>query len=238
VLFSGCIKQLPPKPERPLKDASIESLLMLFQARLKEIGPFKALMEISGDFGARGQHRFQAAFRSEGRKSRIRGFDLFGGTLFELRLDDRFFSLKLPSEPLALEAELEQFEALAGEKIPFGSLDLLSWLKRGGIPDIRLQDIPALEKRPEDFILYLFSVSGGMARLHQKISIERSDFRVTKVELFDPSGLPRGLLTFEDYRKLQGRALPFSVRGVSGGVSLSMKFLEASFEKASPGNLP
>jgi len=187
-------------------------------------------MELSGDFGAQGSHSFQAAFRSHGRESRIRGFDLFGGTLFDLRLDDRFFSLKLPAEATALEARLDQFEALAaGEKIPFGTLDLLHWLKRGGIPEVRLQDIPALEKRSDIFILYLFSVSQGMAQIHQKILIERTAFLVKQVEIFDSSGFRRGILSFEDYRQIDGRNIPFSVKGIADGKMLKVTFRELSF---------
>lgn len=228
-LFSGCAKQVRPTPSPIQKDASIEELLSLYQKRLKGTGSFKALMEVTAHFGDHGRHTFRASLHFQNDQSRIRGFDLFGGTLFDLRLNDRFFSLKVPSEKAPLEAELEQFELVAGEKIPFGSLDLLEWVQRGGIPEPALRDIPALEKGKDFFILYLFSMERGMARLRQKISIERTAFRVKRVELFERSGVRRGMLTFDNYRKLDGRDFPFFVKGAGGGEEIAMTFREVSF---------
>ena len=227
--FSGCTKQLRSTPPSIQKDASIEELLSLYQKRLKGTESLKALMEVTANFGDRGRHRFQASLHAHNNQSRIRGFDLFGGTLFDLRLNDVFFSLKVPSEKMPVEAELEQFESVAGEKLPFGSLDLLEWVQRGGLPALTLRDIPALEKGKDFFILYLFSIERGMARLRQKIHIERTHFRVKQVELFDRSGLRRGMLTFDNYRKVDGHDFPFFVKGSGGGEGIVMTFREVSF---------
>jgi outer membrane biogenesis lipoprotein LolB len=225
-LSYGCTKQVRSSPTITKKDASLEALLNLYQNRLNPNFGIKALMEVKTLNPNQGGHSFLASWHSKKDTIRIRGFNLFGGTLFELQLEDPTFFLTLPSENKRLEAPLDELEQVAGGKIPFGSLELLEWVKRGGVPLITGLTVPALEKREGHFILYLFTVEKGRARLQEKIWIERTRFWAKKVELFDRTGLRRGVILLDDYRRVGSRYFPFSVSGNTESKTISQNFRE------------
>lgn len=228
--LSACSgKQIKPATTLPKQDASLEELLSLYQQRAKLSSNIKALVKIEADLGERGRHNIQAAWRSSPEFIHLRGFNLFGGDLFKLDVGATSFSLKTPSDPKAFEADLEFFDQIAGRQIPFGSIDLLKWVQRGGIPDTAFPKIPVLEKSDDFFILYLFSIFEGRAILVDKIFIERSAFRVKRVELFDYTGLRRSFIELDNYQLVDGREFPFSVKGVSGNEVISLRFKEVSF---------
>lgn len=231
--LSACTKQIRPSPhpvpEAIKRDASLDELLHLYQQRQKTGSTLKALIEVKADLGERGKHTFQSAWRSANNRVNMKGFNLFGGTLFELDLSGSRFSVKVPSEGKVFEGDLEFFDDMAEDKIPFGSLALLEWLKRGGIPEVGPERIPALEKREDVFILYIFSSESGRGFLKEKIRIERTDFRVERVDLFDPAGLQKGTILLEDYREIEGRFFPFSIMGKSREQVLELNFKKLAF---------
>lgn len=229
VLSTGCTKQVRSSQAIVKKDASLESLLNLYQNRMEPGFGMKALMEVKTQHPDQGGHSFLASWHSKKDAIRIRGFNLFGGTLFELQLKDPTFFLIIPSENKRLAAPLDELDQLAGGKIPFGSLELLEWVKRGGVPHVAASAIPALEKGDDLFILYLFTVEQGRARLREKVWIERAAFLAKKVELFDRSGLRRGVILLDDYRRIGRRHFPFSIRGKTGGETVSLNFREVSW---------
>lgn len=234
-LLSACTKQVRPTPPHGVqkRDISLEELLDLYQKRLDGKKRLKALMEVRADLSDRGIHRFQSSWHSHGDQIEIRGFDLFGGTLFDLGLNGSVFSITIPSEQKHFEGNLELFDEMAGEKIPFGSLDLIDWVKRRGIPELTTAQVPAIEEREESFILYLFTSERGRGILQQKIWIERTAFRVKKVELFDRAGKRRGMVELNDYRRIDGSDFPFSIRGFSQKATIALRFREVSFPEVS-----
>ncbi len=227
--LAACTKQIKPTPSTPKQDATLEELLSLYKQRLSRNTPMKALMQVDADLGARGRHSIQSAVHASKAAVQVRGFNLFGGTLFDLKVDALSFSLKTASEPMPFEAELDFYEDLAGRQIPFGSLDLLRWVQRGGVPDTDFPKIPMLEKGEVFFTLYLFTVTQGRAVLEEKMFIERSAFRVTRVELFDVTGFRRGIIELNDYRMINGNPFPFSVKGTGRGEAIHLTFKEVSF---------
>ncbi len=231
--FSACTKQVrptaSPAPEAIKRDASLDELLRLYKQRQGGMENLKALMDAKTDLGEQGKFNFQSAWRSKGDLVKMKGFDLFGRTVFDLDLSGTHFSIFLPSQQKVFEGDLEFFDDMAGEKIPFGSLGLLEWVKRGGIPKVGPDRIPALEKREDVFILYIFSSELNRGFLKEKIWIERSDFRVKRVDFFDRSGLQKGIATLSDYQEVDGRFFPFSIIGDSRGQVLELKFKEVSF---------
>ncbi len=232
----ACTKQIRPRPatgpEVIKLDASLDELLQLYQQRQQERSTLKALIEVKADLGERGTHSFQSAWRSQKDRVKMKGFDLFGRTIFDLNLEGSSFSIFIPSEQKVFEGDLEHFDDMAGGKIPFGSSDLLEWLKRSGIPDVGPDRIPALEKRDDIFILYVFSSEAGLGFLKEKIWIERTGFRIERVDLFDRTGIRKGLIILDDYREIDGRFFPFSITGNSRGQVLELKFKEVSFPVA------
>jgi len=233
LMLPACTKQIRPSlhplPEVIKLDASLDELLHLYQQRLKLKTALKALIEVKADLGKRGKHTFQSAWRSDRNRVKMKGFNLFGGTLFELDLRASKFSVNIPLERKFFEGELEYFDAMTDGKIPLGSLALLEWVKRGGIPELGPKHIPALEKQDDVFILYIFSTELGLGFLKEKIWIERTAFRVKKVELYDRNGLRKGTIIFDNYRKIEGQFFPFSITGNSRGQILELNFNEVSF---------
>jgi len=225
----GCTKQIRPAPTAFRKDTSLETLLKRYQNHLEPEFGIKALMEVKAQRPHQGGYSFLASWHSKEDTIRIRGFNLFGGTLFELQLEDPVFILSIPSEKNKLVAPLDELGQLSGGKIPFGSLELLEWVRRGGVPLVAESVIPALEKGEHFFILYLFTVEQGRARLREKIWIEQTAFWAKKVELFDRTGLRRGVILLEDYRRVGSRHFPFSVRGTTGDETVSLNFREVSW---------
>lgn len=229
----SCTKQirpnLPTATEAVKRDASLAELLHLYKQNLKTRRTLKALIEIKADLGKRGKHDFQSSWRSEKNRIKMKGFNLFGGTLFDLELNGSGFSIHIPSERKVFEGDLEFFEDMAGEKIPFGSLGLLEWVKRGGIPEVGPDLIPALEKRDHAFILYIFSTESGRGILKEKVWIERTAFRVERVEFFDHEGRQKSIAIFKDYREVKDQIFPFSITGKHRGQVLELNFKEVSF---------
>lgn len=229
LLVAGCTKkELRPVEEGVKKDASLEELLTLYQLRLQEWNGFKGLLEITADSKRQGRHTVQASWVLQGGETRIRGFNLLGGTLFELRLAGPRVTLQLPSERRTIEATRDEFEEQIQSAVPIGSPALIDWVNRGGIPDPAPPALPALEKGEERFLLYLLRALPGKAVLQEKIWIERTAFRVERVELFDFNGARRAFLTFGDYRRIGAHEFPFEVRGESEGEQVTLRFKELS----------
>lgn len=229
LLLSGCAKkQLRASEEKPRKDASLEELLDLFRLRREAIGGFKGLVEITAESRRQGRHTFQASWTAQNDQTRIRGFNLLGGTLFDLRVADPMVTLQIPSERRTIEATRDEFEAEIGAAVPIGSLDLIDWVSGGAAPKIGPPLFPALEKGEDFFVISLLRVLPEKAVLVEKIWIERTEFRVTRLERFDFTGAPRGRLTFDDYRRVAGSEFPFDVSAESGGEKVSLHFKELS----------
>jgi outer membrane biogenesis lipoprotein LolB len=229
LFVSGCAKkEIRPVDEAVKKDASLEELLTLYQLRRQEWIGFKGLLEITADSKRQGRHTFQASWVHRNGETRIRGFNLVGGTLFELRLAGSSVTLHLPSERRTIEATREEFEEEVQAAVPVGSLALIDWVNRGGLPDPAPPSLPALEKGKERFILYLIRALPGKAVLEEKIRIERTAFRVEGVERFDAGGVQRGRLIFDDYRKAGQHDFPFEVRGESEEEKVTLRFREVT----------
>ncbi|WDT74202.1 MAG: hypothetical protein MPW16_13150 [Candidatus Manganitrophus sp.] len=229
LLVSGCAKkEIRPVDEAVKKDASLEELLTLYQLRRQEWSGFKGLLEITADSERQGRHTFQASWVHRNGETRIRGFNLLGGTLFELRMAGPRVILHLPSEQRTIEATREEFEEEVRTAIPIGSLALIDWVNRGAVPDTAPPSLPALEKGKDRFILYLLRALPGKAVLEEKIWIERTAFRLERVERFAMMGERSGRLIFGDYRKVGRQEFPFEVRGESEGEKVTLRFREVS----------
>ncbi|VAX32935.1 hypothetical protein MNBD_NITROSPIRAE01-1406 [hydrothermal vent metagenome] len=230
ITLSACSgKQIKTTSPIPKQDASLQELLSLYQQRSEMNSNIKALVQVNADLGTRGHHKIQSVWQSSKDTIHLRGLNLFGGDLFRLDIDATSFSLKTAADPQALEADLEFFHEIAGRQIPFGSIDLLRWVQRAGLPDTAFPKIPVLEKSETHFTIYLFSIFEGHAILIDKIIIERSAFRVKRVELFDHTGLRRSIIELDDYRRVDGRDFPFSVKGITGNEIITLNFKEVSF---------
>ena len=229
LLVSGCAKkEIRPVEEAVKKDASLEELLTFYQLRRQEWNGFKGLLEIAADSQRQGRHTFQASWVFQEGQTRIRGFHLLGGTLFELRLAGPEVTLHLPSERRTIEATRDEFEEQIQGAVPIGSPALIDWVNRGGLPDPTPPLIPALEKGEDRFILYLLRGMPGKAVLQEKIWIERTAFRVERVEIFDSVGARRARFNFNDYRRVGQHDFPFEVRGESEGEKVTLRFKEVS----------
>jgi len=227
--LSGCTKQIRPTIALVKQDTSLGELVTLYKARLKRNQRFKMLMEVKADLGGRGKHRFQASWRSDREKVQIQGFNLFGGSLFDLTLNGSSFFLDIPPERKSFEGELDFFSEAVGIDIPFGSLEFLEWVRRGGGPEISKPLIPALEKGNDHFVLYLFTLRQGNALLREKIWIERAHFHIIRVERFDLKGIRQEVIEFSDYRQIEGRDFPFLIHGSSTARKIRLSLRELFF---------
>lgn len=211
-LLGGCLtspgrrREVVARQRMPLREVTIEELLLLYESRAHAIKTLEVLltvrMEVSSVI-----HSFKGVLRfEEPRRVRLQGFDLLGRTVLDFLSVGEDFHLSLPQEGKVLSGEVQEFfpdlmMVLLG---PFGGLILDP------------AEVAALEKREEEYLLYVLLIDGARARIHRRLWIERRGFLVTKEELFDSSGSIRSVIRYEDFRLMGGDLRPFKIEAEVG----------------------
>ncbi|MEK7286168.1 MAG: hypothetical protein AAB035_02590 [Nitrospirota bacterium] len=226
ILTSGCARGLLSSPS--YRDASLEELVSLYQKEREALPPISGLMEVT--LQDKVKNRFFARWASDGTEIKIKGFDIIGGTLFDLKILESEIFFSSAGEENFFQGSRVAFSKYLSKQSSFGMrlewLSLFDWIARGGLPDFADLPTAALEKEDARFVLYFFKPEATKNVLTQKIWIERSAFRVQDVIFFDASGKRSATLLFGDYRFVDGILYPFSVKGKSDGKQIEIVFKE------------
>jgi outer membrane lipoprotein-sorting protein len=212
----GCtVKRTPALDVRdgPLKEATLEQLIDLLDLRYRDIRTLRALVEVEAE-SPKGKSSFYGILLFQRPDQlRLQGSDPFGRTVFDLIAEGEESRIYLPREDRFLSEESDSLPFLSkgGESI-LGVHDLLEVLGASGGAYLDPALIPALEKKDDFYILYLFFLGDSRAVLFKKLWLERKYFRLTKEEIFDSAGERRLIISFDDYQKVEDRWRPLKVK--------------------------
>jgi len=218
--IAGCTRPLGIKKEH--REISLAELIAIYQHRREGILHIKGLMEVTVIPAKRQKQVFHAAWRSNPQHIKIHGFNLLGGTLFHFELTEETVSFVMPVRRLNLQVSRDKFEEAAGEKIPLGSLEMLEWVREGGIPKVPPHLVPRLEKNGPLLVLTLSTAVEDKMDLQEKIWIELDKLLVKKVEIFDKDHARRAIMKITEYQKIGVHMIPSSIEweGPEGTVQL------------------
>ncbi len=225
-ILSGCLAHPVPVPFPAPRVASLPELDDLYEKRRHAIGDFKGRLTVALSSPRLGRQTFHATWYFEHGTTTLRGFNLFGQSLFRMTLSDSAVSfVPARGEPIQWRRTDTRQPALA---IP--SFELIDGVNTAGVPDLSDAPVHTFEKMGEMFHLAV-GVRNGITILHQ---IEPTDFHVTKTERFDAAGQIESTVTFDDYRKIgtsrEGAPIdfPFVVTGTTEAGTATLIFKEVS----------
>ncbi len=202
----GCVQMI--QPSMPPKDPSLEELLSLYQQETKAIPPLKGLMKAT--LTDKVEKGFWAKWRSRNGAIEIDGYNLFGGTLFNLKVAGSEIALASSENNFKGNREaLAQYLATHHSEIRMEWVSLLDTIARGGLPDFTQPDRPILEKEDNHIVL---SFVNGHDHLTRKVWIERNHLRVSRAIFFNGEGHQNAIMLFDDYRRVDKTLFPFSIR--------------------------
>ena len=203
--FCGCgngskvsvVKTTPPAEKPVAKDATREELLEKYNAIARGVRSLNATVELKPTAGSKYSgiieeyHEVKAFLLAE-RPANIRVIGqapVIGTTVFDMASDNETFRVSIPSKnkfligPVALErAGSKPIENLRPQHL----LDALLW------PEIRKEETVLFEEfNDEAGRYYVLTVlrGGYQTEILRKISFDRSDLQVARLESFGPRGL-------------------------------------------------
>ncbi len=190
VMGAGCSPRYSVAPEPPLLTATAPELVGRLEARTKSIQTLKALMTIR----AEGQPAVTASLSisrsaNDGPPSvRLKGFDPFGRTLFDLISAGHKVRLTLPGEGRVLESGPEQQEdpLLPGE-IGLGPAELRIAVSALVGPFIEPGELPVIELSGTSYLIHLVRVLGAQGHLTKRLWIDRARLQLVREEFFEKS---------------------------------------------------
>lgn len=236
VIALGCASARPiesvVKPVdggREKKDATIDDLLRLLDSRYEEINAIKALINIDIDSNP------PVALKSfEGeliyarpRNLRIRGFDpLFPRPIFDFIARGEDFQFRSGKNGRILEGNINEFISTSSIEGPIKFTDLLDVVGAVSSPFIDQSLITVLEKNDEFFILYTIVMHGERGKLDKKLWIDRVERQIRREEIFDISGSKRMIISFDDYRSIEGVDRPYRISAEREGLKINLHIRE------------
>lgn len=193
----------------PPPDPTLEELVSLLQKQREEIPPLKGLMKVT--IKDKGDKGFWGKWSSVNGVIKIAGYNLLGGTLFNLKVAGSEVSLESSENNFHGSREaLEQYLVAHRSEIRIEWVTLLDWIARGGLPDLSTTTHPTLRKDVDRkgnlyFILSLLEQDKGI----QDVYIDRKSLRIKTVMLHHAERLTR--MRFDDYRAVGNISFPFFI---------------------------
>ena len=216
-LIAGCLAARPPA--LPQGDLSVSRLLSLYAARRATVPDFRGLLHVAVSSPRLGHQTFEATWRSQKGQTDLRGFSLFGQTLFRLTASESSISL-FPSRGEAVHWRPDES---SGIEMPLGSIGLMTTVNRAGVP--ALPEAARFHLKQGDDVTLTVQEIGGAATTYW---IERAHLHVIRSESFDAAGQWVSTMTFDDYRAIDATAFPFRVEADSRDGKVVLTFKEVT----------
>lgn len=195
-----------------LGDADLEDVMDLLDRRYQDIFALKALVKVKAET-PQGKGTFHGILLfQKPDQLRFQGLDPFGRAVFDLVAMDERVQIYLPQENRVLTEGIDALPFLGQDQALLKVDDLLEVLGASGGAYLDPALIPALEKDPSSYILYLFYLQESQAVLFKKLWLDRIHFRLVKEEVFDSEGHKHMTIFFEDYKKVQDQWRPLRIR--------------------------
>jgi hypothetical protein len=173
--------------------------------RTQSIETLKALLSIhaQGQPSVTASLFFSRSARGGPPSLRLKGFDTFGRTLFDLISSNNRVLLRIPPEGRVVEIG-------PGEGSPpsmSGEMGLEAAELRQAVaalvgPFEESGEIPVLESIGTNYLVHLIHISGASGELTKRLWFERSDLRLIREEIFEAGAGKSGsiVVEFQDYR--------------------------------------
>ena len=166
-----------------------------------------------------GRQTFEATWRSENGQTDLRGFNLFGQTLFRLTASESLLSF-FPSRG---EAVRWRSDEPSGIEMPIGSVEMIKTVNRAGVP--ALPETAYFHLKQRDGIMLTVQENGGAATVY---GIERTHLNVIRAESFNAAGQWVSTVTFDDYRAIGATVFPFRIEADSRDGKVVLTFKEVT----------
>ncbi len=225
-ILSGCLARTVPISLPEPRAISRVALSDLYQKRRQAIGDFKGRLTVTLSSPRLGRQSFHATWFFERGTTTLRGFNLFGQSLFSLTLSDSGVSfVPARGEPLQWNRADPPPEH---PTLALVSSDLIDQINRAGVPS--LPDAPPGNFEKMETLFHLVQrQQNGTTVLHR---IEPASLHVTRTERFDTAGRMESTLTFGDYREIgktgenEPVGFPFVVKGETEAGIVTLTFEE------------
>jgi hypothetical protein len=197
VLIGGCSPRYSVAPAPPRLRATVQELIVRLDARTESLQTLKALVTIR----AERQPAVTASLvfsrsRDGGPPSlRLKGFDAFGRTLFDLvSIGDRVL-LTIPGEGRVLEIGPDTQE---DPSLPVQAAELRLAVSALVGPFVEPGEIPVVEHAGANYLIHLVRVLGAQGHLTKRLWIERGRLQLVREEIFEDSGILESLKITKD----------------------------------------
>lgn len=263
VLIGGCAPRYSVAPEPPLLSASLQDLLGRLDRRTRSIDTLKALLTIRTENQAAftASLLFSRSLSGDPPSLRLKGFDPFGRTLFDLISSHGRILLTIPGEGRVLEGGPGKRDgSLLQSEIGLEAAELRQAISALVGPFVGSGEIPILERVGPNYLIHLVRISGVGGRLTKRLWFERGRLRLIRVEIYGVGGLSEGSkpdgqseneVTVVEFLDYQPRPIPAGaeidwpdqvvitqprteLRNKTGGESNRKSRLELKFQEVRP----
>jgi hypothetical protein len=202
VLISGCSPRYAVAPDPPLLTATAQDLVGRLDQRTRSTQTLKALVTIraEGQPAVTASLSFSRSVNDGPPSIRLKGFDPFGRTLFDLVSAGDRIILTIPGEGRVLESGPDKPD---DPSLPVHAAELRLALSALVGPFIEPGDVPVVERVGTNYLIHLIRVSGAQGHLTKRLWFERGRLQLVREEIFEnESGAT--VVEFLDYQPLTG----------------------------------
>ncbi len=177
-----------------------------------------------------------AAMFTTGEQTRIR-IDYGGASIIDYVLDGKNVTIYLPYKEVAFSGTKEEviklkswFSLLTSELSSLSVAFPVAW------------DEHATQRRfmKEKNSMVVFNVDNDMVKILKKVNFTRSnrDLVISNVYKYDTNGDLAGMITFDNYKTIEGKLLPHKVVfAVTEDTTIHFEFSEVQFDQAASSNV-
>ncbi len=190
----------PSQRHTQVPEVSQDSLLKLLDERRRAVSTLRALVRIESREGAlTGTIQMRPP-----EHVRFQGLDPLGRTAFDFISRGEDAEVYLAARREVIRGRLEALEREAGADPHVSLTDLLTAAASLVSPLVDVEEVAALEMREGRYLLNVFLVHDHTARFVRRLTFEGERLLLVREEVFGPTGAPRAVFTFEDFRMVGG----------------------------------